>query len=154
MASTLRDDLLPVVDEMRQIPDDLGLRRYSVFFRVRTWSGGKPGLGDPKDVDTYIVPKPKVRQLSTKEVAESAGTYEAGDYMIDKITPRFVDEVTGVPGGYTPGQLRPLPAGDNQDVSIILVGDEGLVECTPVNYNFDKAFRYSIVARKRRLPGG
>ena len=36
---SLRDDLIPVIDELRGLPNDFGLRRFSVVLRRRVWSG-------------------------------------------------------------------------------------------------------------------
>ncbi len=64
---TLRDDLLPVLDDLRQIPVDLGLRLNRVFRVVRTWSGGAVGLGDGvhpdyADAEVELTPRPRVRE--------------------------------------------------------------------------------------------
>lgn len=86
---TLRTDLLPVFDDARQIMQDFGLRTTRVTIRVRTWSGGKVKLGTPTDVDTEILPRPRVRELDTRRV------------KVDKITPQHAT------GGYSRQQLRP-----------------------------------------------
>ena len=151
---TLRDDLLPVIDDLRQIPDDLGLRRYRVLLRSRAWPGGKPGIGKPVDTDTEIVPAPKVRLLSTKEVAESGGTYRAGDFKVEKITPAYAPALDNGRKGWAPGQLVQEPQGAGNDVLLVLVGDEGPLECTVVEYHFDRPFNYWLVARKREQVGG
>lgn len=148
MAQNIRDSLLPVVDALRQLPNSFGLRRYSVAIRSRTWSGNYPGELTPTDTDTVINPPPRVRNVSPEEVASSGGTYEAGDYMIEAITPSYTS-LTGTTGGYTPAQLRIRPgAGSNNDVAIILTGDEGSFECELVKANFDRPFRYWLVARR------
>jgi hypothetical protein len=64
---TLRDDLLPVLDDLRQIPVDLGLRLNQVFRVVRTWSGGMVGAGngvgaDYTDDELELTPRPRVRE--------------------------------------------------------------------------------------------
>ena len=143
---SIRDDLLPVVDQLRQLPDDFGLRRYTVTIRRRVWSGGAPGLGTPANTDLVLTPKPKVRQLSSREVADSGGTYEMGDYELSRITPRYSSPTTG---GYTPTQLLLQPEGADQDVCVILNGDEGEIECQVVTSTFDRAFRYTLVVRRR-----
>lgn len=145
---TLRDDILPVVDEMRQIPDDLGLRRYSLTMRMRRWSGGKPGLGSPTDTDLEILPRPKVRVMTTKEIAQSAGTYRMGDFKVEKITPNFISDTER--HGFKPSDLDVEADEDQEDVVAVLVGDEGEIECTVVEYHFDLPFNYWMVLRERR----
>lgn len=149
--STLRDDLLPVFDDLRQLPDQFGLRRYSVVLRTRTWSGGEPGIGSPVDTDTTVTPPPRVRVMSPKEIAASGGTYQDGDFMIEKITPRYTSPTTG---GWSPGLLHERPGASADDVVIVLTGDEGTIECTAVKFFFDRAFNYRIVARARRVVSG
>src|SRR5713101_5514053 len=88
---SLRDSLLSVVDCARQLVADLGLHRYSVILRTRTWSGTYPGEGSPTDVDVTITPRPRVRVMSPRDVASSGGTYREGHFKIDMITPRNDD---------------------------------------------------------------
>lgn len=142
--ATLRDGLLPALDALRGIPNALGLRRYTVTLRARTWSGAYPGEGTVTDTDVVINPPPRVRVLSSREVANSGGTYREGDFMITAITPRYTAPTTG---GSTPAMLNITPNTIPQDVAIIMAGDEGTLECQAVKFLFDRAFRYSIVAR-------
>lgn len=143
---TLRDDLLPVVDDLRELPDEFGLRRYSVKIRRRAWSGIKPGQGTPTDVDVEIQPRPKVREVTTQEIADSGGTWRQGDFKVDKVTPHYVDGL--VTGGYTPSQLNIRPSGINQDVCFILTGDEGPFECQLIEIHFERSFTYWMVVRR------
>jgi hypothetical protein len=93
---TLRDDLIPVVDEMRELVDDLGLRRNTVETRLRTWSGGELGLGTPTDVDTELDPKPKVAEPSPWLLESSGGKYESGDLIVSRISATYdEDDLTG-----------------------------------------------------------
>lgn len=147
---TLRDQLLSLVSGLRQIPADLGFRRYGLTVRVSTWSGAEPGLGIATNSDVTISPKPDVRFVSVKEIAASGGTYQEGDFFVSKITPYFA----GPPaGGYTPAQLRPAVSADNQDVVYVLTGDEGAIECALIEEHLGKprgsALRYALVLRRR-----
>jgi hypothetical protein len=150
---TLRDDLLPDIDDLRGIPEELGFRRYQVTLRKRTWSGGEPGKGAPTNTDTHLKPAPFVRRVTAREVAESGGTYQAGDFRIDRITPAFNDAVAGLTGGFAPGQLRLTVTQLSDDAIVVLTGDEGEIACTLVEVRFDRAFRYSLVVRQRRSGG-
>jgi hypothetical protein len=143
----VRSDVLPDLDEARALIDELGLRRYSVTIRRRQWSGGKPGLGTATNTDLVLSPRPRVREISVREVAGSGGTFESGDFRIDKITPRYTAPTTG---GYTPAMLVISPANAAQDVVIVLVGDDGTKVCTLVESSFDRSFGYSMVVRPRR----
>lgn len=144
---SLRDELLPVVDELRGLPGEFGFRRFTVTIRRRTWSGGQPGSGTATNTDLVIAPAPRVRQIGAKEVASSGGTFETGDYRCTKITPAF----TGPPaGGHTPAQLHPQDLTAAQDLVVVLVADDGTKLCTIVAAHFDEALGYELVVRPRR----
>lgn len=148
--TTLRDSLLPVADILRQIPNTLGLRRYSVTLRRRAWSGTYPGEGVPTDTDVVLTPPPRVRVMTTQDIASSGGTYREGDFKISAVTPSYVG------GGYGPAQLnlRPGVGVLNQEITVILTGDEGTVECQLVEFKFDRPFTYFLVAREKRTAVG
>lgn len=149
---TLRDQLLPLISQVRQIPADLGFRPYTVTLRVRTWAGGRVGLpvGSTPDItDTVITPPPKVRQLSQREVDASGGRYQMGDFVVSGIVPSFTDG--DAYGGFTPAQLQPTPTAA-QDVVYLLTGPEGTVECTQVGSDFSRPTRYSLVLRMTAPP--
>ena len=141
--ATLRDGLLKIADSLRALPNTFGLRRYSVTLRTRKWSGGKPGSGTATVTDVVLTPPPKVRVLKTEEVASSGGTYRDGDLMVEKITPKYDA------GGYTPAQLNLRPATD-EDVAVILTGDEGTLEAQVIKVYFDKPFNARMVVRITR----
>lgn len=123
---TLRDDLLGVVDELRDLPDEFGIRRFqAVTLRRRKWSGGSPGLGTATNVDLVLSPVPRVRILSTAEVLASEGSYEQGDYQVDKITPRYLDGTTY--GGYYPTAQLATPTAPT-------IAPQGTVGMTPYGY--------------------
>jgi hypothetical protein len=98
---SLRDDLIPVVDEIREdvIDGVAGLRLYTVTVRTRTWSGGAPGRGTATNVDITLSPKPKVSDPSPRMVYGQQGAFEEGDRIVSKIS-----------ATYTAAQLRGTPA--------------------------------------------
>lgn len=142
----VRDNILVPLDAARSIIAGLGLRRYTVTVRRRAWSGGQPGAGTATNTDLVLSPTPRVRTLAPREVAASGGTYEEGDYRVDKITPAFLGPP---PGGYTPAQLHPEP-GAAEDVVVVLAGDDGAKVCTIVGAPADRAFGYELIVRPRR----
>lgn len=142
----VRDNVLKPIDKARAIVANLGLRRYTVTIRRRAWSGGAPGAGVATHTDLLLSPTPRVRALAPREVASSGGTYEEGDYRVDKITPTFLGPP---PGGYTPAQLNPEP-GAAEDVVVVLAGDDGTKVCTIVGAPADRAFGYELIVRPRR----
>lgn len=108
---TLRDDLIPCVDECRELIDDLGLRRFTVETRVRTWHDGEPGAGESSDVITAITPKPVVKPPSPRTIAGSAGFYEIGDRVATKVS-----------ATYTRAQLTGEPLKSNQAFAWLIDG--------------------------------
>lgn len=86
---TLRDDLIPVIDDARQLIDDFGLRRFTVVVRKRTWSGGQLGLGTATNVDLTLSPKPKVGDVPENLAFGEPGKYETGDRLVRKISASY-----------------------------------------------------------------
>jgi len=145
----LREKLLPVLQNKRAFIESLGLRPNALTIRKRTHIG-TPGVDAYIDEDLVITPKPRVREVSTREISGSGGRYAAGDLRIDKITPQYTD-ATGT-HGYTPAQIDPTIATRGVDVIYLitgtLAGDYALVDA-----NVDRNFGYSlVVTRKRSTP--
>lgn len=100
----LRDELLPMVNELRQLPTAFGIRLYTVTMRVSTWNKVNtvfdvPGEGTETITDYPLVldgyggtTQPKVTKLTTRDIIASGGLYTDGDYKVDFITPQFVSE--------------------------------------------------------------
>ena len=99
--SFLSDILANVVNPLRYLPDTtFGLRTFTVSLVRREWqalgsNAVERGIGTYVDVETIIVPRPKVR--------EAGGIGAAGQLTVDKITPKNAS------GGYTPNELVPPP---------------------------------------------
>ena len=82
---SLRDDLIPCVDDARGMADELGLRVRPVDLVVRTWDGASMGLGTKTETATIISPTPKVRAMDLREEGPG-GHVQAGDLMISRIS--------------------------------------------------------------------
>lgn len=94
MASTLRQALLPVVDALRGIPAQLGLRLYSVSVFSRTWSGTRVGIGESNDASSKLMVNlgtydTKVQLVTARDVIASGGLYTDQDLKIGPITPPY-----------------------------------------------------------------
>lgn len=94
-SSNFRDGLLPVVDILRGIPGQLGLRLFTVSVVSRVWTGSRSGLGSNTDTTTGVkvdlgIYQTKVRQLAEKDVVASGGLYSTQDFEVGPITPPFV----------------------------------------------------------------
>lgn len=145
---SLRSALLPLFDQLRGLPNTLGLRLYKITVRVRTWSGSRVGLGTKTDTDTVLhtqggAAPVKVRQLTAKDVVASGGLYTAADYEVGPITPAYSG------GGYDPSAFDP-PETANTEVFYQLTGP-GFPEGAwfrKVGSDVSKNFRYTFVLRK------
>ena len=162
-SSNLRDDLLPMINELRGLPTEFGLRLYTVTIRVTTWSGASddvPGAGTKTTTETPIVldgyggtVRPKVTLLSTRDIIASGGLYTDGDYRIDYITPQYMN--TECDGSLTlagvPVSQFEIPEGTSPtQIVFVLTGPEfpnGALFKKIQTYTF-KPFHYSFVVRK------
>jgi hypothetical protein len=95
-------------------------RTVAVTIRTVTWSGYAMGDGTGTPSNTVISPKPKVRQLTAREVAASGGLFTLEDLKVGPITPDYV--CNGDSGGYSPAQLDP-EGGPLTEILYILTGD-------------------------------
>ena len=124
MATTLQG-ILPSIDAARQVVANLGFRLVRVFLRVRTWTGPTIGVGVFFDVDTEIIPRPRVRQQVAKDSFmpldqnyTNAGLVFTGGLQVDQITTTI--DVS---------QLEASPT-ENQRGYVVLQGADGGQEAT------------------------
>jgi hypothetical protein len=149
---SFRDDLLPAVDEIRGIPDELGIRLYTVALRTSTWTGDTTGIplgrGIRTDVDTPITlangRPPKVRRVSYRDTVASGGKYQEGDFRIGPFTPPHLY------GGVSFAQMAPTGTSGQTSYYFVLSGPDlpssGLL-CEPVQEEADRAFSRYLVVR-------
>lgn len=130
---SLRSDLIPVVDDTRELIADLGFRLETFVVRVRTWSGAEVGRGTATDVDVTLTPPPKWKDVPTRLVFDSPGIYEAGDKLVSKIS-----------ATYTESDLNPTLTGVQE--LIWLVNGE---EWRPVARPEPKAFEWRVTLRRK-----
>lgn len=143
---SLRASALKIANKLRALPSKPALDVYTtkVTIRTRTWAGGRVGLeGGSSDVDAVIRPRPKVRDISQREVAGSGGRYQAGDVKVGPITPRHSG------GGYSEAQLAPSASANGTEILYVLEG--GVTgEYLRVDLQTDRAFSYWLVLRRKR----
>lgn len=82
---SLRDDLIPIIDDARAIRDELGLVVRPVARVVRAWSGGELGLGTPTETVVTLAPSPRVRDVARVQY-QPGGEVQEGDVVIDRIS--------------------------------------------------------------------
>ena len=117
---TLIQDLLQTVDDARGIATDLGARLYRVFSRIRTWTGITVGVGTFTDVDTELLPRPRVRAQMPNadfeplvQAYSNAGLHWEGTLKLDRISAQ------------TPLSLLNPNLAENQRQYFIVLGADG-----------------------------
>lgn len=92
---TLAYELTEVVDSVRTLYADFGLRPYRVFLVHGKWPGARRGYGGALQVVSRreIVPVPRVRDVGavTRQI-QALGNTEIGDIVIDQISARYTED--------------------------------------------------------------
>lgn len=142
----LRERLNRLAERVRGIPASAAFdeRTTSVTIRTRTWAGGRKGHpGLTTDVDLTLSPRPKVREVSMREITASGGRYSAGDVRVGPITPQYAG------GGYTKAQLAPTT--EVSGVEVIYVLEGGVTgEFARIDLSSDRSHSYFLTLRQRR----
>lgn len=98
-SASLVEQMGSVVDDLRQLNTDFGLRPYRVFsMRVR-WTGGDVGRGECVVVsEREFLPTPRFDDMSgVSSTLRSGGLAERGTTKLREISPRYTeDEVRGL----------------------------------------------------------
>ncbi len=123
---SLRECLLPMVDELRDLrsPSELDQETTQITIRTRTWSEGRRDKGKPHDVDVVLPQRYKVVEMATREIAGSGGRYSAGDLKVH-VTPQYDTGQVGSAfetGGFTVAQLAPQPKKNGIEIFYVLCG--------------------------------
>lgn len=137
---SLREDILPVFYQARQLIEDLGLRTHRLLIRTYTWSGGTANSGTRSVLaEVEIAPRPKIYETAT-------------GYTVAKITPAFPG------GGYTMADFDPRHVDGRQAVFVVVDPDGNERPCIyepgAEALNTERNFGYSLKLRHldRRTP--
>lgn len=123
----LREDLLPVIEEIRELIQELGLRQSRVWVRTGEWDGGELLLGDLENTDVELLPRPKVEQMP------------GGMLKITRLTPAFDG------GGILPATLSPAVAVGTAHYFIVAGPDGNLQTYRLASINLRKNFGYELM---------
>lgn len=147
---TIASDVLGILDQARGLVDDLGLRPYRVYLRTIAWSGARSGLGTATTTTTELTvqgtKRPKVKQLSAKDVIASGGAFEDTVFEIGPFTPPFAG------GGTATTSLNPAMGSTPTEVYYIVVGPGTPTNgwlCERMSDKLDSPFRYMVTVRKK-----
>lgn len=94
MSGLVDSDFLAGIDEIRGIPDDLGVAPYTFALRTITWSGARVGLGTKTITDKPIKVdggqhNPTAKLVSSKDAIASGGLYTSTDLKVGPLTPSY-----------------------------------------------------------------
>jgi hypothetical protein len=151
--SSLRDELLPVVDEARAIAGELGFRPYQVWLRTVKYSGTRVGEGTATVTEKRLLvggKDPKVQIRKSADVVAGTPEFQEITYDVGPLTPQFAG------GGTDINDIGPDNTGVPTEVFFVLKGpglpSAGLL-CRRFGDQVDRPLRYMIhlksVGRKR-----
>lgn len=104
---TLVDSFGELVDDLRQIAVDFGLKPYRLFSIVTRWTGGEKGRGEELVVsEQELLPTPEVDVAGLRGEMKSAGLNENGTLGVSEISPRYTEDDI-----YNLFHCQPLPDG-------------------------------------------
>lgn len=149
---SLRDDLLPAIDAIRGIPDQLGTRLYDVSIRVRSWSGSRPAVDNSSSSDADAAfgvdagtHRTRVVQLTSRDLIASGGNYSDADLKVGPLTPKYAG------GGFEPSDFDPEPTSAPVEIFFKIVGPgmrAGGSWFKKINTNVvGTPFRYTFIVR-------
>lgn len=152
---SLRARMLPVFDRLRVLtgPTRFDLRPTGLSIVSRRWTSGAVGVepddpATPAFVDTRLdLPATyAVRQLTTREIASSAGRYETGDVKVGPLTPAYT-ATDGSTGGVSEAQLKPDGDEANEIVYALVGAHAG--EYSLLSVESTKPFTWWVTLRRR-----
>jgi hypothetical protein len=98
---TLGQQLIPVVDGLRDIYSQFGLRPYVVRVLRTRWTGGERNHGQERvDLVRDVLPTPRLMDISAlMEVVTAVGRDEVGEIVVTEISGGYTeDELLGLDG--------------------------------------------------------
>ncbi len=78
--------MLPTIDNILGIRDDLGVALKQVYLVTRTWDGDEPGEGEYEDVRVQMLPTPRVQEFKHSARIVEGGTIHAGDILLKMVS--------------------------------------------------------------------
>jgi hypothetical protein len=138
---TLADDLKPLVNAIRAVPGELGLRPHTVNVLVGSWSGSHTGEGSVTVGDTAVLESgqnPKVRWLKQEERA--LADLPEGACEIGPLTPSYPG------GGFTLSTITTFSRGETLHLRIVGPQHPSGAVYRVIKINADRALHYSMQA--------
>jgi hypothetical protein len=91
---TLASSLVPVVDTIRQLYSQFGMRSYCVYLVHVAWSGQRRGEGEQVELSRVeILPTPQVQDMGATGLNLPAfGLTEGGGISVEQISCRYTED--------------------------------------------------------------
>lgn len=80
------DDILPDVDDILGVRDDIGAALKPVSIVTRNWSGVELGAGDASEFKTPVLPSPRVVEFAHDLRIKEGGAVKQGDILLKMIS--------------------------------------------------------------------
>lgn len=120
-SASLVESFGALVDDLRQLYTDVGLRPYRMFSVTYRWLGGEIGRGEPVVVDeTEFLPTPKISMMGLRGDPKSAGLAERGDIRVTEISPRYTEDQI-----FSLFHCSPLPKGYQGFIEVTMDARDG-----------------------------
>jgi len=95
---SLIDSLMPGLNQILGIRDQIGAGLKKVSFVTRTWTGFEPGDGQAQDTVQPIDPTPMIVDFSHNERIQSGGVIQQGDVLLRHISKKSYPQKEMVDG--------------------------------------------------------
>lgn len=105
LRNSLAQSLIPIVDRVRDLNTQLGVRQYRVRIVRTRWAGGRRGVGVESVIfEIDILPTPKVVDLNTlQEMVTPVGVSEIGLVQLQEVSGRYTEDfLVGVDSSGSP----------------------------------------------------
>lgn len=165
------DPLLHAIDVIRGIGDRIGVRPYVVAILVRRWSGARPGVDASYQIDddqTFFVDggthRPRVFEVSQRDIIASGGVFQDQDLKIGPITPPFTGAGNSAANKSTISIFDPVQGSMSSEIFFYITGpgmgaaagaNAGGSWFKKISMSITRPFRYEFVVRRTgEIPNG
>jgi hypothetical protein len=86
MARGIIDSLLPAIDSILGVRDDIGAVIQPVYLVTRTWSGTRVGDGTAVDEEAQVLPSPGLKTFAHDVRIREGGAIKQGDIILQNVS--------------------------------------------------------------------
>lgn len=158
MEQSFREAILPVLDAVDRVVQELDLAPSAVDIITRKWSGGEIRVGHPGDTSLPLPRWTVVEEVSNREVAQSGARFEMGDLRVGPVRPRFEGQACmPYEGGFTVEQLNPPVTDESTEIIYRVRQEHGFGTGWSGDYALqalvrDDPFEFYLVLRRMMEP--